>query len=441
MSAINARDGALRNGIRTIRVAVKTSVRRFLAGRGRRRSSATFIAVTGSSAKTTTSALLADILERHARVRKQVFDNTEGDIAAAMRRLRPTDEYVVLEMGVGMKGDMDRFMRLVKPDVAIVTLIGLEHYSEFRSREAVAQEKGGLVEAVRPGGFALLNADDPHVMSMAERTKERIVTFGRDNEADYRAVSVSFRFPGPLVVEIAAPDGAHRVATNLVGAHFWLSVTAAFAVARELGVPVETILEACAEFEPPDGRCEVLRVPGGPTFVLDTGKAPWETIGLSMQAIADADAPRKRIVVGQISDYPGSSRPKYRGAYKAAREVGQEVIFAGDNAHRHGASEEDRAAGRIVELRTAREVHDYLRRTAIEDEVVLIKSAQLLHLERAALGFTHDVKCWEHVCGERVGCIGCGLYEYPFEQHKALRRRRKRDRQLQRLRSLFGLKG
>jgi UDP-N-acetylmuramoyl-tripeptide--D-alanyl-D-alanine ligase len=176
----------------------------------------------------------------------------------------------------------------------------------------------------------------------------------------------------------------------------------------------------------------LLQVPGGPTFLIDTAKAPWETIELPMQTVASADAPRKRIVIGHISDYPGNPVPKYRSAYQAARAVADQVIFVGDNAHRHRASQQDRDEGRIIEATSVRDVYDHLRETAIPDELILLKSSRNLHLERVALAFTHDVKCWVAACGLPGTCGQCGLYEIPFEEHEAIKKKQKRERRRQR---------
>jgi UDP-N-acetylmuramoyl-tripeptide--D-alanyl-D-alanine ligase len=167
-------------------------------------------------------------------------------------------------------------------------------------------------------------------------------------------------------------------------------------------------------------------------FILDTAKAPWENLPLAMRVVETAVAPRKRIVIGQISDYAGNPRAKYRDAYRAARAVSDQVIFVGENAHRSKASQEDREAGRFIASRTAREVHQHIKNTAVAGEMILLKGSRNLHLERVALAWKHDVRCWVDQCGLLRDCVDCGLYETPFEEHepilqeRAARARRRR---------------
>jgi UDP-N-acetylmuramoyl-tripeptide--D-alanyl-D-alanine ligase len=138
-------------------------------------------------------------------------------------------------------------------------------------------------------------------------------------------------------------------------------------------------------------------------------------------------------VIGHISDYRGDPVPKYRGAYQASRAVADQVIMVGDHAHEHRASEEDRKSGRVVEARTARDVFEYLRDTAMPGELILLKSSKNLHLERAALAFSHDVRCWVDNCGLDCTCMQCGLFGFPREQHKRIRGRRRLARLFRRM--------
>jgi UDP-N-acetylmuramoyl-tripeptide--D-alanyl-D-alanine ligase len=392
---------------------------------------ALFIGVTGSSGKSTTAALLAHLLEGKGRVVRGFGRNVYGALVGTIERTSRHDDFAVAEVAVGRAGDMKRMAELLRPDVAVVTLAALEHYSAFRSHAAVAAEKGGLVEALAPGGFALLNADDPHVMSMAARTRGRIVTFGRSRPADYRATRIAAAFPGRLCLTVEWRGGEATLRTNLVGEHFWLPVLAALAAAIELGVEPELAAERVSTFEPLANRCSVVDVPGGPTLVVDTVKAPWHSLWLAFDLIAGASAPRRRIVLGQISDCTGSHR-RYRSAYRYARSRADQVVFVGEHSHRSGASQQDRDEGRFAAFQTPAQVAEHLRKTAIPGELILLKGSPNLHLERIALSWTHDVRCWIPTCGKRATCQACGLWGTRFEDHP--RRRWARGRRARHLR-------
>lgn len=408
-----------------------TETRRGLARRRRLASKATFIGVTGSSTKSTTTTLLAHILTAQAPTRSQVINNSASALTKCLRGVSREEKYVVSELGISHTQGMRPMARMLLPDVSIVTMIGIEHYTAFKGRQAVADEKGILVESTRPDGLVLLNADDEFTMAMAARTKARVVTFGRSEKADYRVLSTAGGIPEGLTVEIGWKGGTLELKTGFLGEHFWLPVVAAAAAALELGVPPELIKRQAATATALPNRFERFAIEDGPTFIIDTAKAPKGTLDLAFDALRKADVPFKRIVLGQISDYTGPSRAAYRKAYKAAREAADEVVFAGDTSHRSGASEEDRQSGRFVEIASARQAYDYIRSTARKDEVILLKCSPSQHFERLAMAWTTDVQCWVDRCGKIGSCRACGLYPHPFEQHQgrlAKRSRRFGDR-------------
>ncbi|UCI29414.1 Mur ligase family protein [Mesorhizobium sp. B4-1-4] len=426
--------------LRKVRENLRQRVRTYRARRARAKSKATFIGVTGSSGKSTVTALLGHILAAHGPTYARVLANTIKSLVSTLyKRMKRAGEvdYVVFEAGAFGIDTIRPMAEMLQPHVAIVTMVRLEHFASFRTVENIAVEKRALVEALRPDGLAVLNADDPLVAGMAEGARCRVVTFGTSQLADYRVTDIHAAYPDRLTLSIHWRGGILELQTPFPAEHFWLPTAAAVATALELGVPPDKVAAQVATFQPLANRCAVLVTEGGPQFVVDAAKAPWHSINLALDLIAKASAGRERIVLGQISDYSGSTK-KYAYAYQTAREIADQVIYSGDNAHRSGAGQADRDSGRFVELRTAKEVSDHIKRTAVPGELILLKSSSNLHLERVALAWTYDVKCWIPVCGKREGCDTCGLYEVPFEQHGDYVRQRRRAKRWQRLRRMFG---
>ena len=416
--------GKARSAVRAIKKCVHVG----LARRRRGRSKATVIGITGSSAKTTTAELLAFILSPEGCVHKQIRGNTFKPLVQGLRHLPRDADYMVTEIAAGGKSGIGAMASLLRPHVAVVTLVADEHRSMFRGAEAVAVEKQRLVQSLSSAGVAILNADDPRVVAMAEASVARTVTFGRGETADYRATDIHAAFPGRLALRLRWRGGTVVLRTPFAAEHFWLPVAAAATAALELGIDPGHVSERVACFEPLFDRFGVLQVPDGPAFLIDTNKAPLHSLGLAFEAVEKADAPHKRVVVGQISDYAGKADKTYRNVYRGARAVAQEVIFVGDNAHRSGAPVEDRDSGRFHEMRSVREAAEHIKATLRPNELILIKSSGNLHLERIALALTEGVRCWEERCGKVQNCISCGKYGIPFERHAEVRKAERRAR-------------
>ena len=403
---------------------IRHIIPRWQAKVGRYRSRATFVCITGSSAKSSTVGMLSHILEGLAPVHSQILANCFGTSVRTLRAISPPHRYVVCEIGSEGPGTLQRMIDLIKPSVGVVTLVGLEHYSAFRSLDVVAEEKRKLIEALPKSGLAVLNRDDPRVRSMASRTQARVATFGKSG-GEYRITGTQAAAPGELSVTIAHAGETFEIKTQLTGAHNSLAVAAAFACAHQLGAPVSLIKDRLTSFQPVFGRCSAHFIEKGPVFIADTGKAPYYSIYLSINMMAEFIAPRRRIVIGKISDFAGSPSPKYRDVYRASRLVADQVIFVGDDAHRSKATAEDIAEGRFVEKRSVEEAAEFLKETAIPGEIILLKSAARLHLERILINFESQVRCWEQRCGKGYDCLRCGSYAIPFEQQRQMERQRR----------------
>lgn len=376
-----------------------------------------FVAVSGSSAKTTLCRLLEHVLSGTGSTAAQISRNTMPAIAPFLRDLGDQHEFAVVEVGINGADRMLHLARLIRPHIAVLTMIQLEHKKGMPDLDFVAREKGHLIEHMAPGGMAVLNADEEQSDGLARRANGKVVTFGQTDKADYRAVEISAGFPDRLSLTISNAGLRLKLQTRLVGEHFWLPVTAAVAVAHQLGVSPKTIAERIASFEPVIGRCNVLKLPGDRHFIMDTYKAPQHSLLHAFEIARTARATRRRIVLGQLSDTTGGGSTAYRRAYRQARGCADEIIFVGDHAHRHNAPAEDVESGRVFDFKDVREVADHLRQTSTPGEVVLLKSNCSLHLERAALAQVETVKCWGQVCKLKTDCKKCGLYGLSYESH------------------------
>jgi len=391
-------------------------LRQLHARANRMRCNARIVAVTGSSAKTTTVSLLSHILSGNSQVLTQVFDNGLRDAAKTLRRMKSDDDYVIMEAGTGAIGHIQPIAQLMQPDIAIVTLVALEHYSAFRTLEAVAKEKSELVRALSQSALAILNADDPLTLAMAEVTQARKVTFGIDN-GDYRVRDAEVSTRGTLAFNLAKQSQVVRLETRLVGLHHWLPVAAAATAALELGCPPRLVAERIRTFDPIFGRMSVHHIDNGPTFILDTAKSPYHSIHLPLEALKTISAPRKRFILGQISDYQGNNVPRYRDTFKAAKTIVDEVIFVGPYGKFARATDADIAEGRFKSFTTVEALAEYIKATAIPEEVILLKSSQGMHLERVFLNALDQVRCWPEDCGTRLTCKDCGHFQTAFPEH------------------------
>ncbi len=403
------KQSALRRAVRTARRALRARVAPYwrLALK-----SVTFIAITGSCGKTTTTALLGAILSEHGRTKIGVINNIDPSIRETLLRTRPRHRWCIQEIGADTPGAMAVRVAMFRPDIGIVTMIGSDHLKNFRSADAIAREKELLIERLPRTGVAILNLDDARVAAMASRCKGRVVTYGCSADADLRAFDVSADWPARLSFRVAWQGGVTAIRTRLVGA-FWLtSVLAAVACALDQGIDMAAIAAVIERFEPIFARNSVHEIAGGPIFICGTTKAPEASLQDDLDVIRRAQAPRKTLVLGNVSDYSGSSSPKYRKAARTAASGGVRVVAVGPNARAIRGIADEFAPGQIVAFDTCRGAYEFLIADCIAGEVILLKAAASSHLERLVLNWDRMDRCWKENCGLKY-CVSCAFLDDP----------------------------
>jgi UDP-N-acetylmuramoyl-tripeptide--D-alanyl-D-alanine ligase len=370
----------------------------------------TFIGVTGSCGKTTTTALVAAVLGSSAQCRMHAGNNRHEALIKNVLSVNASTKFCVQEVSGSWPGRIAKHCRVLQPQIGIVTTIGSDHYKIYRSLEATAQSKGQLVELLPKTGTAILNADDPHVIAMASRTSASVVTFGKSPNADVRATQISSAWPDRLTLTVSHGQDACRIRTRFVGEHWTTSVLAAIACGLICGVDLKECARAIENFEPMFGRHSVHVTPHGPVYIFDH-KAPLWTIAASLAFFKAAQAPRTTAVFGTISDYPGSAGSRYRRVARDALKVADRVVFVGPNSGHVSRLQQRNGQERLFAFETSYQASAFLAQAIVPGELIYIKgSMQADHLERIMLSQLDRVVCWRERCRIEHACLECRHY-------------------------------
>jgi UDP-N-acetylmuramoyl-tripeptide--D-alanyl-D-alanine ligase len=260
----------------------------------------TVVGITGSYGKTSTKFATAEILRQrfNTLATPGSYNTPMGLCLVINNQLRPDHRVLVLEYGIRYPGDMDELTDLARPDIAILTSIGVAHLESMGSVDAIAHEKGLLLEAIRPNGAAVLNADDERVAAAASRVPKgtrvwRVST--RGNEADLVASNIRY---GPAGATFTVRDDTGEeaaVTTKLLGEHNVLNVLIGLAVGRAMGLRLRQMVPAAARVRPVEHRLE-LKGENGVTVIDDAFNSNPVGARNAVEVLSHFDTGRRVIV-------------------------------------------------------------------------------------------------------------------------------------------------
>ena len=356
----------------------------------------TIAGITGSVGKTTTKDLAAQLIERLGPT-VAPYGSFNNEIGHPLTVLRVTAEtrYLVLELSARGAGDIARLCQIAPPRLGAVLCVGHAHTGEFGGLAEVARAKGELPAALPPDGVALLNADDPLVLAMAERTAARVVTFGTGPRATVRAEGVTLGSDGRASFTLVTPAGAAVVKLRLLGAHNVVNALAAAALAGELGMGIADAADALsAATNRSKWRMEVTASPDGVTVINDAYNANPEAMAAALETLAAVARGRRAFaVLGHMNEL-GDESPHWHeqvGGLAAQAGVAGLIVVGEDAAPMlTGAKAERSWHGELIGVPDAGSAVAVLGNLLAPGDVVLVKASRAAGLEHVALALTGE---------------------------------------------------
>lgn len=361
------------------------------------------VAVTGSSGKTTTKDLIAGILSQCGpTVAPAGSFNTEIGLPLTILRAGPDTEFLVLEMGMRGIGHIELLAEIARPDIGVITNVGSAHIELLGSRENIAQAKGELIRSLGARGSAVLNADDPLVMSLASSTRGEIVTFGKDASSDFRATDIEIHADGFSSYVLDYQEQRLNVAVNLVGEHNVSNSLAAIAASVTAGVDVARAVNAVSTVTSiSKWRMEITETAGGITVINDAYNANPESMRAALKTLANfgvdsahkGGQPRRRTwaVLGEMRELGEFSRDEHDaiGRLAVRLDISRLVCVGEPTKIMHlGASLEGSWGEESIWVSDADEAIAHLSAHLQPGDVVLVKASRSIGLEKVAQALT-----------------------------------------------------
>lgn len=339
------------------------------------------IGVTGSFGKTTTREMIHAVLSAsHPGIRSLKNFNNHIGLPLSVLELNSTHDFAVFEMGASALDEIALLAEIARPDIGVITGIGLAHVEGFGSREGIICGKGELLEALPLSGFAIVPGDDPVTRAMASRARCPVLFVGESELNHVRATNVRLANQR-LTFEVEHIEYTVPVS----GRHFLTAALTALTIANEIGLSPSNIARGFANFQAAPGRCQVHHI--GPWIVIDdTYNANPASMRAACATLRDWQGVNKRLLItGDMLELGTYSEQAHIELGRAAAEVGVDgLLVIGEQAERviQGALAGGLRPSRLAQCDDLEILLAALDCVLESGDVLLVKGSRGMRMER-----------------------------------------------------------
>jgi UDP-N-acetylmuramoyl-tripeptide--D-alanyl-D-alanine ligase len=344
-------------------------------------------ALTGSCGKTMVKELAAAIIStKYLTLASAGNENNEVGLPLQVLNLLPEHEAAVLELGTNHPGELEVLCQIAKPTTGIWTNVGMGHIGYFGTLGEIQKEKSALVKAIPPDGLMILNADDPLVMATKSLCKGKVVTYGMDDPADFRAEDIVIDADGVSF----AVQGV-QVKSGLVGRHSVSNILAALALGAEWGIDLQGGAEAIAKVVPLGRRLAVVKL-RVITLIDDCYNSNPTSLAAALQILHDHPGMRRIAVLGDMNELGAYAITAHQAGGELAAKLGIDRLYlVGDFApyYQEGAALAGMYPGSVKVFDSKEQLTGELMSEIYSGDVILVKASHAMGLETVS----DTIKC------------------------------------------------
>ena len=337
------------------------------------------VAVTGSVGKTSTKDIIASVLSQKYNVLK-TEGNFNNHIGLPLTLLKLKDHTaVVVEMGMNHFNEISVLTNIAKPTVAVITNIGTSHIGNLGSRENILKAKLEILEGLQENGKIIINNDNDLLHNWAQTVdRSDVFTYGIENKSDFIPYNIQEN-NNKTLYGINIEDAEYNVKVPVMGKHFIYNSLCAIAVARELNIEPEKIIQGISEFKLTAKRMDFRKLKNGATVLADYYNASYDSMKSALEVVKEYKAERKIAVLGDMLELGEFSE-------RLHQDVGTEVynnkidilITVGNLAKYIAQTAKELGTKEIYECENNAEAIQILKNTIKDGDLILLKASNAM---------------------------------------------------------------
>ena len=342
------------------------------------------VGVTGSVGKTTTKDFCAVALSALGpTIKTEGNQNNELGLPRTLFQIEADTRYAVLEMGMNHAGEIGRLSRCAKPDVAIITCIGLSHIGNLGSQENICKAKLEICEGMAEGAPLVLNYDDEFLRKAQLPAHVRPVWYSMTSqEADVYASAIRQEDDGMSFLLDDAENGCFMVHIPALGRHNVANALAAYCAASQLGLTPKEAIQQMKSFRQTGMRQQMVDS-HGVRLIEDCYNANPNSMQAALAMFKDYPCKRRFAVLADMLELGDEARAAHEEVGRLVAQSGIDVLITYGELARRTATVAAAKGVRTIHANNYDEIGEFLAKAARPGDAVLFKGSRAMALENA----------------------------------------------------------
>lgn len=331
------------------------------------------IALTGSVGKTTTKEFVANVLmQKYETIRTQKNYNNEIGMPFTVFSINSKTEKAVIEMGMSNFNEIVKYSMASKPDVAIITNIGVSHIEYLKSQEGILKAKCEIFAGMKENGVAILNGDDRFLWSLKDKLNFKTVFFGIENEkCDVLAKDVKV-YEDNLKFSINGTE----FEVDIMGKHNVYNALASYCVAKLYNMEDKLIQKGYKSFKS-DGIRQSICEKDGIKFINDCYNASPQSVKSSVDVLCNFEG-RKIAILGDMLELGENTNIYHKEIGEYLNEKDVNILLTVGNLTKNIHNE---AKCEKIHFENNTEIVKYLNENAKKGDIILVKGSRGMKME------------------------------------------------------------
>lgn len=342
------------------------------------------IAVTGSVGKTSTRDMMYYIASMKYKTGRNLknFNNGFG-LPLSILEFAPDTEAAVLEMGMDNFGQIEILANLVKPDIALITNIGISHIENLGSREGILKAKMEVTSCFDEHSTLVVNCDCDLLCEENVRGDYKLITVGSEEDNCYRVSDVCDFGDKGIKYTLHRDDKSYTISLPVPGAHNAVNASLAIAAGEQMGIDIETAIQGLESAQLTEKRLNI-KEKNGIKVIDDTYNACPASVMSAVNTLMQTEGKRKIAIIGDMYELGQETENAHKEVGEfAGRKNPDLLVCIGDFAkgYAEGAAEHMKAE-RILYFAEKEDFFEQTEGLLAPGDVVLVKASRGMHMEK-----------------------------------------------------------